>query len=134
MAIEYNRNDPALTADEYVMLFSTLWRHPLDSMLVARALVQTINVTARDGGRLVGCARVLTDGYLFATITEIIVHRPYAGRGVGQRLLELAGAASPTSVCFGVQTVSEELMRRMGWTAGPTTYFKRKPLPTPMSD
>ncbi len=32
-----------------------------------------MNITAYDGGTLVGCLRILTDGYFFGTITELLV-------------------------------------------------------------
>ena len=34
------------------------------------ALSKTLNITAYDGQVLVGCLRILTDGYYFGTITE----------------------------------------------------------------
>ncbi|MHB1038353.1 MAG: GNAT family N-acetyltransferase [Pirellulales bacterium] len=129
MRIQYCSDDRGLTSEEFVTLFSIIWPHILNRCLVQQALRRTINVTARDGTALVGCARVLTDGYLFGTITEILLHPRYSHLNLGKHLIELAEQASPTSLCFGSQTVSADLMAEMGWTCGPVTFFKRKPLP-----
>ena len=37
------------------------------------ALSKTINITAYDGNTLIGCLRILSDGYYFGTITELLV-------------------------------------------------------------
>jgi hypothetical protein len=130
MAIQYISDDRALTPQEFVNLFSEFRSVELDEISVQESLSQTINVTARDETGLVGCVRILTDGYLFSTITEIMVHPRHAHSDIGKRLLERAEAASPTSICFGCQPLDGELMRELGWSRGPYTFFKRKPLPT----
>jgi ribosomal protein S18 acetylase RimI-like enzyme len=130
MTIQYNAHDQALTSQEFVQLFSAYWSAQLDEEFVRQSLSRTINVTAREETTLVGCARILTDFYLFSVITEILVHPQYSNSGVGRKLIELAEASSPTSLCFGSQSVSEKLMNELGWKRGPHTYFKRKPLPT----
>jgi hypothetical protein len=131
MKIEYNSNDTQLTAEEYVALFRTIWpREKLNRELVSDALKQTINITARDQGVLIGCTRILTDGYLFATITELMVNSSYSRPTIGPKLIQLAGDASPTHISFGVHAVNDEMMRAMGWTPGPTTYIRRKTLPS----
>lgn len=47
-------------------------------------------MTARDGERLIGCLRILTDGCFFGTITELLVLPAYQKQGIGSRLLGLA--------------------------------------------
>ena len=126
MAIEYNSNDTGLSSQEFLKLFSTFWPHRLETQRIEKALNKTINITARENGLLVGCTRVLTDGYLFAIMTEVLVRRGYGGLGIGKRLFELAEAASPTHICFGAQTVNAAMMEQLGWRSGPVTYFKRK--------
>ena len=46
------------------------------------ALSKTINITAYDDGTLVGCLRILSDGYYFGTITELLVLPEYQKRPV----------------------------------------------------
>jgi ribosomal protein S18 acetylase RimI-like enzyme len=43
--------------------------------------------SAWDGQRLVGFARVLTDGVYRATLWDVVVHPDYQGRGVGEELV-----------------------------------------------
>jgi GNAT superfamily N-acetyltransferase len=42
---------------------------------------------AWDGDRLVGTARSLTDGAMYAHIATVVVHPRYQGLGVGERLM-----------------------------------------------
>jgi GNAT superfamily N-acetyltransferase len=43
--------------------------------------------SAWDGLKLVGFARVLTDGVYRATVWDVVVHPDYQGRGVGEELM-----------------------------------------------
>jgi ribosomal protein S18 acetylase RimI-like enzyme len=43
--------------------------------------------SAWDGGRLIGFARVLTDGIYRATLWDVVVHPDYQRRGVGEELM-----------------------------------------------
>ncbi|MBI3621421.1 MAG: GNAT family N-acetyltransferase [Nitrospirae bacterium] len=43
--------------------------------------------SAWDGPRLIGFARVLTDGIYRATLWDVVVHPDYQGRGVGEELM-----------------------------------------------
>ena len=67
------------------------------------ALSKTINITAYDNELLVGCLRILTDGYYFGTITELLVLPEYQKQGVGSKLLQLAKDNTPTMLYFGAQ-------------------------------
>ena len=81
------------------MDFWPLWiksgRGDYDAEKTRTALARTLNITARDGGQLVGCLRILTDGCFFGTITELLVLPAYQQRGIGSRLLQLAGTHTP---------------------------------------
>lgn len=55
---------------------------------VGKALERTVNVWAWDGARLIGALRVLTDGYLFAAIPDILVDPEYRGRGIESALIQ----------------------------------------------
>ena len=46
---------------------------------------------------------MLTDGYFFGTITELLVLPKYQKQGVGSKLLELAKENAPTMLYFGAQ-------------------------------
>jgi GNAT superfamily N-acetyltransferase len=126
MPITYQAGDDSLTADEFMDLFSQVWQRKPDLDRVGSALRSTINISARDSGRLVAWVRVLTDGYFAAVVTEVLVHPDFRNQGVSQRLMELAYECSPTSIMFGAQRTPDELMNGIGWQQGPNIYFKRK--------
>lgn len=62
----------------------------------------------------VGCLRILTDGYFFGTITELLVLPEYQKHGIGSRLLQLAKEASPTMLYFGAQPGVEPFYEKNG--------------------
>ena len=68
---------------------------------VDKALSKTLNITAYDDDLLVGCLRILTDGYFFGTITELLVLPDYQKQGIGSELLKLAKENTPTMLYFG---------------------------------
>ncbi|WP_371441116.1 GNAT family N-acetyltransferase, partial [Micrococcus sp. HMSC31B01] len=58
-------------------------------------------VTAFDGGRLVGLARVVSDGHTIAYLQDILVHPVHQRRGIASELLRhvFAGTAMSVSTC-----------------------------------
>ena len=54
-------------------LAELLWPCDYSASHVRQALLRTTNISPRDGTRLIGCVRILTDGYFFGTIPEILV-------------------------------------------------------------
>ena len=99
--------DDHVTAAEFVQLANCIWPGNYNEALVEEALSVTINITARDNHKLVGCLRVLTDGYLFSTIPEAFVLPDYQKQGIGTQLFELAKQAAPSSLFFGAQADKE---------------------------
>src|SRR5271157_243905 len=95
MAIEYTIDDPRLDAGTFLALVARVWPGDYDPARIARALARTTNITAWDGQDLVGCLRLLTDGYLFATVPEMLAHPVYRRRGIGRELLRRAVALAP---------------------------------------
>ena len=125
--ISYSVDDRDLTGREFFDLATRVWPGEYAISGVELALERTINITARAGDRLIGSVRVLTDGYFFGTIPELLVDPDYQGRGVGRRLMELAWEASPTSLYFGAQAGKEEFYENLGFEHGLQSFFKRKP-------
>jgi GNAT superfamily N-acetyltransferase len=62
---------------------------------VREALATTTNFGAWDGARLVGVVRVLSDGYLFSAVADILVDPEYQRLGIGRELMRRALAAAP---------------------------------------
>lgn len=79
-----------------------------------QAMMLTTNYGAWDGNRLVGALRVLTDGYEWTVVTDIIVDPAYRRRGIGRELMNRA--ASMASGRFAVAQVppgTEGFFRRL---------------------
>jgi hypothetical protein len=66
--IEYREDVPAA---DFLSLVDRVWRGKYDQQRVIEALARTLHIGAWSGLTLVGSVRVLTDGYLFATVPEI---------------------------------------------------------------
>jgi GNAT superfamily N-acetyltransferase len=92
MQIEY-ANEPNLSADEFrsVLLASTLGeRRPVDDIPRLERMLRGADliVTARDGSRLVGVSRALTDFAYCCYLSDLAVDAEYQRRGIGRRLIE----------------------------------------------
>ena len=79
--IDYKADDKSLCASDFIQFVNCVWPGRYDPDKTQAALSKTLNITACDGRRLVGCLRILTDGCFFGTITEILVLPEYQGRG-----------------------------------------------------
>lgn len=77
--LEYRVDDKALCAQRFIELAQQVWPGDYDPEKTRRALERTINITAWDGTKLVGCLRILTDGCFFGTIPEVLVLPRYQG-------------------------------------------------------
>ena len=112
--ISYQVGDGALTAEAFLKLVNRVWPGEYDLGRTEAALARTLNITARDGGELVGCLRILSDGCYFGTITELLVLPAYQRRGIGSQLLRLARENAPTLLYFGAQPGLEPFYERNG--------------------
>lgn len=105
MAIVYTL-EPALTAAEFraVLVASTLAvRRPVDEPeRLERMLRQAdVIVTARDGARLVGVSRAITDFAFCCYLSDLAVDVAYQHQGIGKRLVaETRAAASDSASLF----------------------------------
>jgi GNAT superfamily N-acetyltransferase len=125
--------DRALTVAEFLALANSVWPRAYDAARAASALVCTINIVARgEGGQLIGCARILTDGYFFGTIPEILVHPQWQRRGIGRALLDVAWEQSPTGLFVGAQPGNESFFERCGFERGLPSFQRRKPRGAPI--
>jgi ribosomal protein S18 acetylase RimI-like enzyme len=114
------------TAD-YVALAKRVWPREYDVARIEDAILRTINIGAWDDARLVGAVRVLSDGYLFSTIPEILVEPPYQRRGIGRELMRRALEHAPRgALFFGAQPQSIGFFERIGCTPGPVGFVLRK--------
>ena len=124
--MEYKADDKQLDAAKFLDLAEKVWPGSYDIVKTAEAVSKTVNITAYDGERLVGCLRILTDGYFFGTITELLVLPEYQGRGIGSRLLKLASDSAPTILYFGSQLGVEGFYEKNGCKKSLQSYIIEK--------
>jgi ribosomal protein S18 acetylase RimI-like enzyme len=124
--MEYRADDRELQAAVFVEFVNQVWPGNYDMERTRDALSKTINITAYDGERLVGCLRILTDGCYFGTITELLVLPEYQRRGIGSRLLQLARDSAPTMLYFGAQPGVEAFYEKNGCEKSLQSYVMRK--------
>ena len=120
--MDYTVDDKQLNAEVFLAFVNRIWPGSYDAERTLGALSRTLNITAYDGDKLVGCLRILTDGYFFGTITELLVLPEYRHKGVGSRLLQLAKANTPTMLYFGVQPGLEGFYEKNGCVKGMQSY------------
>lgn len=126
MDIRVTYDDLELTSSEFIELFQSNWSRQLDPAMVNKALATTTNITARKDGKLVGCLRILTDGYLISFICDIAIEPQSRNTGIGSELLNVAMREFPLSLLFAVQNADDERMRNLGWAPGYPSYVFRK--------
>ncbi len=87
------------------------------------ALARTTNIGAWDGGRLVGAVRLLSDGYTFSVIADILVDPDYQRLGIGRDLMARALAVAPDArVLIEAQPDCIGFFERIGCVRGPTGF------------
>ena len=117
--------DPA----EFLSLGQRIWPgdYGLDEARIA--LARTTNIGAWDGAKLVGCVRLLTDGYFLATISEIFVDPDYQRRGIGRELMRRILELAPRGrLFFGAQPEAVEFFESIGCERRLTGFVARHPL------
>ena len=129
LGIRYVVDDATLTADQFLTLVQRVWPGEYDPVLTQGALRKTLNITAWHGDTLVGCVRVLTDGYFFGTVPEILVDPAHRGRGIGRELMERAWDVSPAGLFFGAQPGNEPFFEKLGYRRSLVSYARSKPRP-----
>lgn len=112
--MNYKTNDIKLDASTFISFVNQVWPGNYDPEKTQAALSKTINITAYDRETLVGCLRILTDGYYFGTITELLVLPEYQRKGIGSTLLQLAKDVTPTILFFGAQPGAESFYEKNG--------------------
>jgi GNAT superfamily N-acetyltransferase len=131
------RRGDRVSPAEYRSLLATVNWRPLeqDDVEVAAALDASWNVTSRTSdGSLVGLARVLDDGLLYASIWDVIVRPERQRAGIGRAILAavLEQTAGRRLVSLVSTAAGEALYRSAGFaeTDGRSTaLFRRAPEP-----
>lgn len=71
--MEYRVDDREVRVEDFLNLADNVWPGKYDVEKTQEALKKTMNFTVYQDGNLIGCLRILTDGYYFGTITELLV-------------------------------------------------------------
>ena len=132
------RGDRVTPAEYRSLLAAVEWR-PLqqDDSEVAAALEASWNITARTSdGQLVGLARVLDDGVLYASVWDVIVRPERQRGGIGRALLTavLERTEGRRLVSLVSTAAGEALYRSAGFAetdGGSTALFRRASEPEP---
>ena len=74
--MDYKVDDKNLDVSMFISFVNQVWQGNYDMEQTRQALSKTLNITAYDNNKLVGCLRILSDGYYFGTITELLVLPP----------------------------------------------------------
>ncbi len=127
MGINYTINDPRLNAEAFLSLVQRVWPGNYNEEKTGKALKKTLNISAWEGEKLIGTVRILTDGYYFGTIPEILVDPAYQGKGIGKKLMEKAWELSPTSIFLGAQPGKEGFFEKLGFERSLTSFQRKKP-------
>lgn len=124
--IHYINDDKNLRSDIFIEMANQVWPGSYDTELMQKAISKTINITAWDNDKLVGCIRILSDGYLFGTISEILVLREYQKQGIGRELMRRAIDISPTSLFFGAQPEAEGFYEKLNIEKSLQSFYVSK--------
>lgn len=124
--MEYIVDDYELDAKVFLSLANSVWPGKYDVEKTQNALKKTINITAYEENQLIGCIRILSDGYYFGTITELLVLPEFQKKGIGSKLLDLAKIHTPTSLYFGAQPGVEEFYEKNGCQKDMQSYMIKK--------
>ena len=124
--IHYIVDDKELDVLSFLAFVNQVWPGNYDIEKTKMALSKTINISAYDGDTIVGCLRILTDGYYFGTITELLVLPEYQKQGIGSKLIQLAKENTPTTLYFGAQPGVEVFYEKNGCQKGLQSYTIKK--------
>ena len=124
--MEYKVDDQALDAFTFIAFVNQVWPGNYEMEKTQHALSKTLNITAYDENKLIGCLRILSDGYFFGTITELLVLPEYQRQGIGSKLLQLAKDHTPTMLYFGAQHEAESFYEKNGCQKGLQSYTIKK--------
>jgi GNAT superfamily N-acetyltransferase len=112
-----------LPLDDYLALAQRVAPGDINARKAAAALERTINIGAWDGARLVGVARVLTDGYFAASLADLMVDPEYRRGGVGRELMNRAFERTPRGALFaGARGASVAFFEKLGCERAPTGF------------
>lgn len=90
MAIEYKINTPLCSKDVSEVFKSSGIKRPADDLDRIQKMIDNadVNISAWDGGKLVGIARAITDFSYCCYLSDLAVCKEYQKAGIGTELVE----------------------------------------------
>ena len=80
--MDYRVDDRGLKASIFIPFVNQIWPGDYDSDQTQAALSKTFNISAYEDGRLVGCLRILTDGYFLGLLQSCWSFRCIRDKGL----------------------------------------------------
>ena len=124
-------SDQSITPREFrdVLVRSTLGeRRPVDDESVMGGMVENANllITCRDGDRLVGVARSVTDFHFCCYLSDLAVDAEYQQQGIGRRLIEeTARCLQPScKIILLAALAAEDYYPRIGFDPHPSAWVR----------
>ena len=115
--------------EEFLSLGQLIWPGDYGLAEATSSLSRTTNLGAWDGDKLVGCVRLLTDGYFLATISDIFVDPEYRRRGIGRELMRRILEVAPRGRLFlGAQPEAVTFFESIGCERRLTGFVAKHPL------
>lgn len=118
--------EPDLSAEEFraILIASTLGeRRPVDDLGRLERMLRRADliVTARDGKRLVGISRAITDFSYCCYLSDLAVDIAYQRQGIGKQLIAYThqSAGELTSLILVAAPAAESYYPRIGMTQRP---------------
>ncbi len=125
--------EPNLSAHEFrsVLAACTLGgRRPIDDPQRLGQMLRNADVivTARDGGKLIGVARAITDFAFCGYLSELAVDDSYQHQGIGKRLIAETRAAAGVSASLFLFAApgAEAYYPKVGMTPMPNGWVIRR--------
>ena len=87
--------DPAAIDRDRLFRFlheRSYWAKGIPRAVMERSLERSLCFTAREDGEMVGFARVVTDGAVFAYLADVYVEEAARGKGIGKQMMAAISA------------------------------------------
>lgn len=127
--VEIREGKEGLTAARIATLYrrAPLLRPTGDRAAIERMFERSqLVIAAWQGDRLVGIARVLTDGELFALLADLAVEPDVQGLGIGKRLIEeVMNRLQGTELLLRDSDISSGFYERLGFSRVENCWVKR---------
>ncbi len=121
MTITYSINS-VIDAEEIIALFKSVgWNK--SGIDIIQAFENSYYITARDGKKLVGFARAISDKYYYTNIFDVIVSPKYQKKGIARAMLELIKDEFEGTYFFLTSTEGNEAFyKKCGFIDNPRAF------------